>query len=198
MTRPGPTSPRPGTDRARLHERSEALARAITGDARLSPEEARATLEARARALAAPLDAPAEGEALELVVFRIAEERYAVEARFLIEATRSFHVAVIPGAEPPLLGITAWRGGLLTLFDIRRILGLAAASAGDASRMLVLGEGQPAFGILVDAVEGLAEVQVSEIRPLPGKVHDGGGFLRGTTSEAVLVLSELDLIRAHT
>lgn len=167
-------------------------------DERFSPEETRAVLEARARALALPPEATDDGEVLQLVVFEIASERYAIESRFVIEVVRDSDVAVIPGAEPPLVGLTARRGDLLSVLDARPMLGLPAAGGTDSSRMVVLGEHRPSFGILVDSVLELREIPASAIRPLAGEARKGRELLLGTTSEAVLVLSAVDLIRAHT
>lgn len=197
MTDTQPDGPRSRAEWAEIRARIEALGREIAAGVRISPEEADALLRARARSLAAP--PPAEKrETGEFVVFEVESETYAVESRFVLEVLRGAEVAWIPGVEPPALGIAAWRGELLVLLDTRRLLGRSGLPVADGAPILVLGEEQAAFGLPVDAVEGLREIAPSSILPLSGEVASRGAPLAGITSDAVLVLASAELIRTQT
>lgn len=181
-----------------IRERVEALGRTVAGDARLAPEEAAAVLEKRARALAAPSRTGSAADVPEFLLFELAEETYAIGSQVVIEVLRRPEFALLPGVEPPVLGIAAWRGELLTLLDARRILGLPETPGPDDGWILVLGEAQPEFGIPVDSVQGLREIPASDLRPLAGGATRGQGYLSGITADAVLVLAAEQLIRTHT
>jgi purine-binding chemotaxis protein CheW len=155
---------------------------------------ARTLLEDRARALARPLAAPVVGD-VELLTFGLADEVCALESRYVVEVHRLTDLALLPGAQPPVLGVTAWRGGLLTILDLRPLLGVAAGALNDLGRVIVLGETQPAFGILADAVLDLVCVGVSDIVAPPDGVAVRREFLRGVTGEVVLVLDGQRLLR---
>jgi purine-binding chemotaxis protein CheW len=189
---------RSATDWAGIRERVEALGRTIDGEVRLSPEETAAVLETRARALAAPSRSGNASQAPEFLIFELSGETYAVESRVVIEVLRRAEVALLPGVEPPVLGIAAWRGELLILLDARRILGLPETPGPDGGWILVLGEAQPEFGIPVDSVQGLREIPASAVRPLADSAAPGAGHLAGITADAVLVLAAEQLIRTHS
>jgi purine-binding chemotaxis protein CheW len=182
-------------DWAEIRRRVEAAGHALAPESRLSPDRARTLLEERARALARtaePLAAP--GERLEVVTFSLANELYAIECRFIVEAFPLRNLSPLPGAEPPVIGVTSWRGELLTILDLRVVLGIPVTALNDLTRVLVLGAERPAFGILADQVAGTAILTASEVRPLPEAAAARREYLRGITSDAVLVLEAARLL----
>lgn len=156
----------------------------------------REILEERAAALARPVTAPPR-DTVELVTFQLAKETYGIESRYVVEVFPLAHLATLPGAKPPVFGVTAWRGEILSVLDIRPVLGVAANALNDLSRVIVLGQSRAAFGVLVDAVHEVISVPASEIRePQPG-VAAAREYVRGVTSQAVLVLAADQLLRLH-
>ncbi len=158
-------------------------------------EPIRRALAERARALARPASAQAPRDTLELVTFALGNETYAIEARYVLQVFRLAGLSPLPGAEAPVFGVTAWRGGLLTIVDLRQALGVSIAALDDLSRVVVLGGHRPAFGILADAVHELVTVPGSAIRTPPDGVAVKREYLRGVTGQAVLVLDGQRLLR---
>lgn len=154
-------------------------------------------LEERARALARPLAHPAWGTAIEAITFALGRERYALESRYLQAVFRLQRFAQLPGAAPPIAGVTAWRGDLLTILDLRHLLGVPASGVSDQSLVLVLGETRAAFGVLADTVAELVTLPLSAIRPPAEGVAMRREFLRGITGEALLVLDAAQLLQLH-
>ena len=154
----------------------------------------RAILEERARVLARPLATPASGERLEVLTLALAGERYAVESRHVVEVFKLRELALLPGAEPPVFGATAWRGGLLTVLDLRPVLGLPAAALDDLGHVVVLGGERPAFGILADAVHDVVSLAASAVREPPEGVAVKREFLRGVADGTLLVLDAAKLL----
>lgn len=154
-------------------------------------------LEERARQLARPAMTAAAADALEVITFGLANETYAIESRYVIEVFRLTDLSPLPGAEPPVFGVTGWRGSLLTILDLRRVLGLPVGALDDLSRVIVLGDDRPAFGVLADAVKELASFPASEVREAPDGIAANRTYLRGVTSEAVLVLDAPQLLQLH-
>ncbi len=129
-----------------------------------------------------------EEERLQVVALSLNGERYALETGFVREAIRRPRVARLPGAEPPVLGVSTWRGDLLTVFDARQLLSLptAAAEVKDPI-LLVLGDGQPVGGMLVDRVEGVLAIAP---RQFHATSHGGSRdeFIRGTGPDGLALL----------
>jgi purine-binding chemotaxis protein CheW len=154
----------------------------------------RQLLDERARALARPVEAPRTGD-VELVVFALADEVYALESHYVVEVLRLSSLAFLPGATPPVLGLTTWRGGLLTVLDLRPLLGLATASLNDLGRVIVMGETRAAFGVLADAVRGLVRLEASAIDRSADKAAKAPEYVRGVTGEGCVVLDAEQLLR---
>ncbi len=157
----------------------------------------RRVLEERARALARPTASGAANDTLQMVTFALANETYAVESRYVIQVFRLTDLTPLPGAEPPVVGVAAWRGGLLTILDLRHVLGVSVQALDDLGRVIVVGEQRPAFGILVDAVHDIAAIPAAAIRTPPDGVASKRDYLRGVTADAVLVLEATTLLRRH-
>lgn len=198
MTLRRATDRRP-VDWAEIRRRVEAAARALDAHATRTPEQERAVLEDRARTLARRPESPPR-EAVQVLTFRLAGETYAIGAECVIEVFRPEGLTLLPGAPPPTLAVTARRGELLTLLDLRRVLGLSPTALNDLTTVVTLGHDAPVFGLLVDTVDGLVMLREGELHAAPGS--DEGAvarsYLRGITADAVTVLDGGALLRLHS
>ena len=103
---------------------------------------------------------------------------------FIIAAMPSVLFTPLPGAVPPIHGVTAWRGDLLTLLELRSTLGLAVNALHDLARVIVLGmKGYRPFGILADAVHSIVSVDLQTLHPLPEGSGNHRQYLRGVTTD---------------
>jgi purine-binding chemotaxis protein CheW len=182
-------------DRARARL---ATAEQITREAlQPSPARSRALLEARARQLAIPPpEPPRPGELLDVAVFALARERYAIETRLLREIVRFADYTPVPGAADFLVGVTNLRGEILPVVDLRRFFGLPDRGLTDQSRVLVLGHDRRDLGVLADDTHDLISVRADAIfAPSPAAPSKGRSYIRGFTEDAVIVLDGEKLLR---
>lgn len=145
-------------------------------------------LRRRAAALARVPYTTRAREATHAVVFELADESYAIDARAVLEVYVLRELTPLAGARPPLFGITHWRGAVLTILDLRDELGVRAHGVTDLSRVLVIDGGRQPFGILTDAARDFIDLDETLIRPLPADDAAARPLLRGMTDDAVLVL----------
>src|SRR5690606_22692254 len=104
----------------------------------------------RAAALARRPRREHTGETLEVAVFRLGRERYAIELENLFQIFALRDLAMLPGARAPLLGLTPWRGTLLRVLDLAAALGRTQTGIADRGRVLAIGSGERAeFGLLI-------------------------------------------------
>lgn len=172
----------------------------MTGDVEHETSEAqeRAILARRAAQLARRSEQTEVTETVEVAVFRYGRERYAIELGCLLQIFALRDLALLPGARPPVIGLTPWRGGLLRLLDLGAALGRPHEGIADRKRVLALASGsQAAFGILIDMIDDVRTLPVEEIRRLPERDDEHAAMLRGVTRDAVLVLDVDELIRAY-
>jgi purine-binding chemotaxis protein CheW len=127
-------------------------------------EAARSVLAERALRMAQPLESQAAAHTwLEVVTFRRADRRFAVESRFLVEVSVCGRLTRVPGAHPALLGMTNLRGDLLPVFDLNALGEGGSQEQPLISRLVVLGERGPDFGILADEVDDVTRLSVSSL-----------------------------------
>jgi len=197
MTEPSQT--RQITDWQEAYARLERGRQALDGGEALSPEAVEHILQDRARALARPREAPPTvTETLELLVFALGEERYAVEAEQVLETIFLRELTPVPCTPAIYLGVVNHRGRILPVLDLRRLFELAGQGATEGSRVVAVDAGGMTFGIFADAVEGLARVGAHELAPPPASlVGDSHAFVqgvaRGVKGEMVAVL-DLDAL----
>ena len=174
------------------------LSQAALADAnRATPERVRAVLEERARNLArVPPQAAKAGAILEVVLFDLAGERYAVETNCVREIVPRREIAPLPGAPNVLAGIANLRGQILAVFDLRPILGIRTPDGAESARVIVLGRDRVEFGILADVVHEVATLRIDVLKPSPGSVAEGvRSLLRGVTADALILLDGAALLR---
>lgn len=156
-------------------------------------------LEQRAAKLAQPLRPETESGSVDLITFRLGRESCAIDARMVLNVFRLAGLARLPGAAIPVYGVTLWRGEIMTVLDLRPLLGLSTVALSDLGRVIVVGKSHATFGFLVDSVSGVRPTLPAEIHPPSGKSGSHEGLVRGITSDAVLVLDAEQLLRlAHS
>lgn len=120
---------------------------------------------------------------LEIFSFHLSGEEYAVPVEAVREIIRPQRSTRIPRAPSFLLGVTALRGQILPIFDLRCRLGLSALPPDRSTRILVLTvRGAPA-GVWVDRVGGVMRLPVGAVNPPPG-------ILQGVAAEYLLGVAQ--------
>lgn len=154
-----------------------------------SGDRAKQILDARAHALARTLaEERPVGESIEAIIFALANERYAVETRYVREVTRFVDFTTVPGAQDFVVGVTNLRGGVLVVFDLRKILGIPAPGLTDLSRVIVHGRERAEFGILADAVHEIRILSAADLLTPADSVGTDRRYLRGVTVDALVML----------
>jgi purine-binding chemotaxis protein CheW len=159
-----------------------------------SPEAER-VLRERARALAHRPGAEGGDEAwLELITFALSDEVLALSLGEVREVFRPRELALLPGAEPPAYAVTPWRGVLLTVLDLRAMLGAVGGGITDLSHVVVVGADRKSVGILIDRVRGIERVPEQSLLAPSRSSGEGARLLRAMTRDAVLVLDAAALL----
>ncbi len=181
---------RQAIDWEQVHERLRLAATAMEEVHRISPARAAGVLDERAHRIARiPAQAPEADAVIELILFTLGNECYAVETKCVREILRLKEVTPVPGTPDFLAGITNLRGQILAVFDVRRYFGIAAPDRTEASRVIVLGQERVEFGILADAVHEVVLVRLDALREPPSSVTGNTrDYLRGVTADTVIVL----------
>lgn len=176
-------------DWAGAYARLESARQSLEAGKSASPARVREVLEERARALARPLELPAAAAAVTLLVFSLGGERYGIEAAHVLEVVPLHGLTPVPSTPPFLLGVLNYRGRVLPVLDLRRVLAPSAGGVPEGGRVVVVLTDGTMFGIFADEVGGMAAVASGEMVTRPAALaREGQAFVRGVTGEMVAVL----------
>lgn len=146
-------------------------------------------LRERARHLAKPMSDTSLTTRIDAVAFSLGRERYAIEATHVFAVFRLESLTPLPGALPPVAGVTPWRGDVLTVLDIRGLVGAIPTALDDLARVIVLGTDRPELGLLADRIDDPLQLDAEAVHPLSAdRASRGSEILRGVTSDAVVVI----------
>ncbi|WP_394648532.1 chemotaxis protein CheW [uncultured Sphingomonas sp.] len=129
----------------------------------------------------------AAGQDLQVVVFGLAEEKFALPVHTVREILDHRSAFRMPDAPNWLLGLTDVRGQSVPMIDLRARLGMPVAEATLATRVLVVevpvaGTAPLALGLVVDRVLDVSSFGAAAVEPSP----DLGGRWRSEHVEAIL------------
>ncbi len=148
-------------------------------------------LEQRARELARVPTAQEAEEHIELLVFRMGGERFALETTSLVEVFRARELARLPRSEAPFFGVTVWRGDLLLLLDLRALLSLPMSAEDQLTHVVVLRTDRSALGLLMELEREIVSVPASEVR----EVAETKTYVRAITRSGLQILDPAALLR---
>lgn len=152
-------------------------------------------LQARAQALA-QLPAPAQdADALEIVEFMLAHERYGVETAFVGGIHPLRDLTPVPCTPVFVLGIVNLHGEIVSVLDIKRFFDLPERGLTDLDKIVVLQTGSMRFGVLADAVFGVRRIPLDAIQSsLPTLTGIRALYLKGVTPERTVILDAQKLL----
>jgi len=152
-------------------------------------------LRGRAQALArVPPQGQAEEGVLDVLEFRLASERYAVESRYVQEVQPLKDLTPLPCTPSFVLGIVNVRGRILPVIDIKKLFGLAEQGLTDLHRIVLIRGHGLELGLLADVIVGTRSLRADGLQPsLPTLTGIRADYLRGVNEERLVVL-DLDRI----
>jgi purine-binding chemotaxis protein CheW len=156
--------------RSRLRASEEALEEAL----RAGPHRIQTTYRQRAVRLAKKHASPtAVSPGLPVIIFRLVQERYAIELKDLAEVLPFTRCTPVPGAPPQFVGVINLRGELRGVLDLSQLLALPESESTKSGFILILRSGL-GVGLKVDSIEDLHEIRPEELtRPMQANYLKG-------------------------
>jgi purine-binding chemotaxis protein CheW len=150
--------------------------------------KAKAIMDARAKALAKPVVSAAKTAGVDVVVFTLARETYAVESIYVREVVALTDYTPIPGVPDFVMGVANLRGEVLAVMDLRRFFNLPRQGIADLHRIVVLGKTRAEFGIIADTTLGQMTWPKTDVLPARDVTGMRSNFIMGVTRDAALIL----------
>ena len=150
----------------------------------------RKILKDRARILAVvPAPAPRDGELIHALQFSLGAETYAVESGHIREVLPLPRVTSLPCVPAFVRGIINVRGRIVSIIDLKSILGLPDTGFIPTSSVIILQSTSIEFGLLADEISGIAAIPLSSIQlSLPALTDVRAEYLKGVTAEGLVLL----------
>ena len=159
----------------------------------------RAILESRARQLAKlPEVEDGSVKLVELVEFRLGQERYAFPSAEVREVFQLTEITPLPSLPPFVMGVANVRGRILSVIDIRRLLEFTETGMTNLNRAIILNSKAMEVAVLADEIVG---VYVSDAnkwqRSMPTLFGKQEAYLLGVTNKQVVVLDAKGLLASR-
>lgn len=147
-------------------------------------------LRERAKQLAIPvLDDTPDEDSIEVLEFLLSGERYAIPMEYVKEVALLREITPLPGTPPFILGIISLRGSIISIVDLRHILGLPSRGLTDYNRVIVMQGEKMSFGVLADAIIMTRSISAGAInRPPPTVSGIGASYLTGVLPGPLMVI----------
>jgi purine-binding chemotaxis protein CheW len=115
-----------------------------------------------------PESAPVQASAGEkLLIFDVEREKYAIPIHDIAQIIEMPATTPIPNAPSFLYGILSLRGKIVSIIDVASRLELKRRKVLDQGKIVVLDMGADHFGLLVDNIDQVVEVDMSSLEPPP-------------------------------
>lgn len=110
------------------------------------------------------------GTAVELVTFHLGDLWIGIDIHQVQEIIRLRDLTVVPHAPTFVRGVINLRGEVITIVDLRRILGLGTTPIGCDTQNVIVRSEDELIGILVDRVGDVVFAGEDSIEPAPGNL----------------------------
>lgn len=153
-------------------------------------ERVMAVLAERAAKLALPEEEPRETVLADILIFRLAHRKYALEMKYIREVFIIREITPVPGTPEYIAGICAVRGEIVSLVDLRILFAIPQKGLTDLNRVIVLTDGRLTFGILADYITDIGTVPTDDLAPAePGENPIGERFILGVADGQLTILN---------
>ena len=139
-------------------------------------------------------DNAATAPTVQQLTFNLAGEEYGVDILSVREIRGWSGVSRIPQTPDYVLGVLNLRGAIVPVMDLRLRFGLARESYGDSTVVIIVAVAERLFGIVVDAVSDVVDIEPAAIKPVPdmGAIVDTR-YLKGLATHVERMVMLLDV-----
>ncbi len=144
--------------------------------------------------IAMEITSPAGTAETEFVTFRVGDSLMGVSIHLVDGINRLVEVTPVPGAPYYVRGVINLRGEVVTVVDLRTILGLPPAEITEHTRTVVVRSKDEQIGLLVDRIADAVKIRTDDIDPPPANVGGvEGRFFKGVYKLETELLIILDV-----
>lgn len=152
--------------------------------------------------VAHPDNAAPATDKLTMVTFHLGDWLLGIDIRQIQEIRRHLGLTPVPLAPEHVRGVVNVRGEILTVVDLRTILGLGQTVPGRKTSNLIVRSGGESIGVLVERIANVVQTRRQDLDELPANLHGAHGrFFQGVyqlENEVLLLLDVDEVLNAPT
>jgi purine-binding chemotaxis protein CheW len=135
-------------------------------------------------------------EEIQLVVFSLGREEFAVEVTQVREIMRMEEITRMPKSPHFVEGIINLRGQIIAVVELAKRLNLVVGVKSGDTRIIVVEAEEIKVGMIVDSVSEVLRVSADAVEPSPTLATDiSAAFLRGVVKQDNRLIILLDLTK---
>ena len=135
---------------------------------------------------------------VQVIVFKLGNERYGVEISQVREIIKPTQITRIPNAPDFVEGVINLRGQITTIINLRKRFGMDPKPIDNDTRIIVVEYDNAVIGMMVDVVNEVKYLSKDDIEPLPNIVtaRSEAKFLKGVGKlpDGLLILIDLNKV----
>lgn len=161
-------------------------------------ENERNILQQRAKKLAETLSEKEQVETyLEVLCFKLAEEFYALEIKYIREVYPHREYTPLPGVPPFILGLINVRRRILSIIDLKVPFSLAEKDFKE-KKLVIIADDKKEFALITDGIIGVKKIDFTQIQSvLPTLIGLRAEFLKGITADRIAILDGEKLLSSR-
>ncbi len=132
---------------------------------------------------------------LEVATFYVGDMLMGIDIQQVQEINCQHDVTEVPHAPEYVRGVLNLRGEVVTVVDLRKILGLDASDMGNANRNIIVQSQEERIGLLADKIADVVYADASELEAPPANIGGiDGKFFKGIykLEKELLVILDCD------
>lgn len=155
-------------------------------------------LKNRAEKLAIPIEKLANtSDFMEVVVFSLADEKYAIETQYIEEVYPLKEYTVLPCVPPFIFGLTNVRRKIMLIINLKVLFSIPASELDAEQKLVILGKHDASFALLTDGFTGIQNISKERMQSsLPTFTGIREDFLKGIMGDGTVVLDGQKLLKS--
>ncbi len=113
------------------------------------------------------------GKEMKIVLFNLNDVLYGVDVNQVQTVLEVLEITKVPNAPHYMEGVTNLRGNVIPVIDLSKMFGLNNEVSESDRKMMVVGQGEGASGILVDSVLEVLNISKDDVEEIPDVVSTG-------------------------
>lgn len=158
--------------------------------------EKKQMLKKRAERLAQSVEEQKIKDGIQVLVFQLAQEQYAIETKYIKEVCSYKTYTILPGTPNFLFGLINIRRRILSVLDLKVLFALPSGESSD-NQVVIIEDNEIEFAVLIDQMIGVLTISPDQLQmSLPTLTGIRQELFKGVTHGPIIILDGSKLLNS--